>query len=115
MNGSKRPWGEYEILLDSDYCKVKRITVNPKQRLSYQYHHKREENWTIVIGEATITLDDELFILRPGQSVKIIRGAKHRVENTQDDHDLIFIEVQTGDYFGEDDIVRLSDDYGREE
>ena len=114
MNGEKRPWGEYEILLDSEHCKVKRITVNPKQRLSYQYHHKRDENWTVVMGEALVTLDGKPVILRPGHSVKIDKGVKHRVENTQDDHDLVFIEVQTGDYFGEDDIVRLSDDYGRE-
>ena len=109
----KRPWGEYEILLDTDYYKVKRITVNPKQRLSYQYHDKRDESWTVVTGQANITLDGEVKILRPGQNITIKRGQKHRVENNQDDHDLVFIEVQTGDYFGEDDIVRLYDDYGR--
>jgi len=109
----KRPWGEYEVLLNAESCKVKRITVNPKQRLSYQYHDKRDESWTVVVGQADVTLDGEVKILRPGQNITIKRGQRHRVENTQDDHDLVFIEVQTGDYFGEDDIVRLSDDYGR--
>ena len=110
---AKRPWGEYEILLCTEYYKVKRIIVNPKQRLSYQYHDKRDESWTVVVGQANVTLDGEVKILRPGQSITIKRGQKHRVENNQDDHDLVFIEVQTGDYLAEDDIVRLSDDYGR--
>lgn len=110
---AKRPWGECESLLDTEYYKVKRITVKPKLRLSYQYHHERDESWTIVHGQANVTLDGEIKILRPGQSIIIKRGQKHRVENNQDDHDLVFIEVQTGNYLAEDDIVRLSDDYGR--
>ena len=109
----KRPWGKYEVLIDSDYCKVKRITVNPGGRLSYQYHYKRSEVWTIVAGIATITLDDEVNWYDYGKSVKIPQGMKHRVENKEQD-DLIFIEVQHGLSFDETDIVRIEDDYNRE-
>ena len=113
MSESSRPWGRYEILLDDEFCKVKRIIVKPGQRLSYQSHQKRDETWTVVLGEALITINDSDMVFRTGQTIKIPRKSKHRVENIQDDHDLVFIEVQTGDYFGEDDIVRYSDDYGR--
>ena len=108
----QRPWGKYEILLDTDYCKVKRITVNPGGRLSYQYHHKRSEVWTIVAGIATITLDDEVNWYDYGKSVKIPQGMKHRVENKEQEP-LIFIEVQHGSSFDETDIVRIEDDYNR--
>jgi len=108
----ERPWGKYEVLIDSDYCKVKRITVNPGGRLSYQYHYKRSEVWTVVAGIATITLDDEINWYDYGKSVKIPQGMKHRVEN-KEEKPLIFIEVQHGTYFGEDDIVRIEDDYDR--
>ena len=108
-----RPWGCYEILHEEKNCKVKRITVKPGERLSYQYHHKRSEAWVIVQGYATVTLDDEYIVYKNGEIVDIPVGTKHRVENRQDE-DLKFIEVQTGTYFGEDDIVRLEDDYGRE-
>lgn len=109
----ERPWGKFEILVDSDYCKVKRITVKPGGRLSYQYHYKRSEVWTVVAGIATITLDDKVNWYDYGKTVKISQGTKHRVENKEDE-DLIFIEVQHGSYFGEDDIVRIEDDYNRE-
>ena len=108
-----RPWGSFEILLDTEYCKVKRIIVKPKQRLSYQCHYKRDECWVIVQGEATVTLDDKIHTFIEGQVVQIEYGTKHRVEN-KTDKDLIFIETQTGTYFGEDDIVRIEDDYGRD-
>lgn len=108
----ERPWGKFEILVDSDYCKVKRITVNPGGRLSYQYHYKRSEAWTIVAGIATITLDDEINWYGYGKTIKIPQGMKHRVENKEQEP-LIFIEVQHGSYFGEDDIVRIEDDYNR--
>mgnify|MGYP001160825629 FL=1 len=108
----KRPWGMFEILLDSDNCKVKRITVKPGGRLSYQYHHKRSEVWTIVSGEAYMLLNDELSLHTYGETIFIPQGTKHRVENKGQD-DLVFIEVQHGSYFGEDDIVRIEDDYNR--
>ena len=107
-----RPWGSFEHLLDTNYCKVKRIIVKPNQRLSYQYHHKRSEAWVIVKGIATITLNDKENEYNEGEIVDIPVGMKHRVQNNSTE-DLIFIETQTGTYFGEDDIVRLSDDYGR--
>mgnify|MGYP003118582188 FL=1 len=108
-----RPWGSFEHLLDCGICKVKRIIVKPSGRLSYQFHHERNEVWVIVQGEATVTLDDEEKIFTETQIVEIPVGTKHRVEN-KGKEDLIFIETQTGTYFGEDDIVRLEDDYGRD-
>jgi mannose-6-phosphate isomerase len=112
MEIENRPWGSYEVLLDSENCKVKRITVNPNQRLSYQFHYKRQEQWTVIRGNLTILLDDEKVFRAPGESIKIPRGAKHRAWNETDEI-VQFIEVQTGEYFGEDDIVRIQDDYGR--
>ena len=109
-----RPWGEYQILLDDPKVKVKRIRVKPGQRLSYQYHEKRREVWTVVSGLLTIILEDDKLFRKEGQSVRIPLGAKHRAWN-ETDEDVIFIEVQTGTYFGEDDIVRLEDDYDRKE
>ena len=108
----ERPWGKYEVLLDVDNVKVKRITVNPGQRLSYQYHNKRKEQWTIVEGNLTIVLDDEKVFRNKGESITIPLGAKHRAWN-ENDEPVIFIEVQTGTYFGEDDIIRIEDDYAR--
>ena len=112
---SIRPWGRYEILLDTEYCKVKRIYVNPKQRLSYQYHHKRQEAWTVVQGVARVTLDDVETDFKAGETVLIPLGGKHRMANPSDKENMILIEVQTGTYFGEDDIVRIQDDYERDD
>ncbi len=108
-----RPWGYYEILIDEKNCKVKKITVKPGGRLSYQYHYKRSEIWVIVQGEAVATLDEIETVYRKGEVVVVPVGTSHRIENRQEE-DLKFIEIQTGTYFGEDDIVRLEDDYGRE-
>ncbi len=107
-----RPWGEYYILEDSEKTKVKRIVVNSGGRLSYQSHKRRSEYWVIVSGVARMTLDDLESDYKPGSVVVIPVGTKHRVEN-QGDQPLVFIEVQLGDYFGEDDIERFNDDYGR--
>ncbi len=107
-----RPWGTFEILHQEDRCKVKKIIVKPGGRLSYQYHQKRREAWTIISGMATITLDDVVEYYHYGENILIPQGTKHRVENQLED-DLVFIEVQTGSYFGEDDIVRIEDDYDR--
>ena len=109
----ERPWGSFENLLEEDYCKVKRIIVKPGQRLSYQYHYKRTEHWVIVQGNAVVTLNDKEQWFTEGMVVEIPVETKHRVEN-KGKEDLIFIETQTGEYFGEDDIVRSADDYGRE-
>ncbi len=107
-----RPWGSYTVLEDEKTHKVKRIVVKPEQRLSYQKHVHRSEHWFIVSGIANVTLDGKEIILRSGESVNIPLGAAHRIANPGD-KDLVFIEIQTGTYFGEDDIERLSDDYGR--
>ena len=108
-----RPWGTFENLLDTEYCKVKEIVIKKGGRPSYQYHHKRSEAWVVVQGEAVATLDGVETTYKVGEVVNVPVGTKHRVENRSDE-DLKFIEVQVGTYFGEDDIVRLEDDYGRE-
>jgi mannose-6-phosphate isomerase len=108
----ERPWGKFTILHETPKCKVKEIVVKPGERLSYQYHYHRAERWVIIQGEVTITIDDYDFNREAGEAIYIPKGAKHRIWNTGDE-DCIFIEVQTGTYFGEDDIVRLEDNYGR--
>ena len=107
-----RPWGLFENLLDSPICKVKRLTVNPGHHLSLQYHHKRSEHWVIVQGRATVQLEDETLYMESGQSIDIPLGVKHSLGNDTGE-DVIVIEVQMGSYFGEDDIVRVSDPYNR--
>tara|TARA_R110001599_G_C12090603_1_gene646002 strand:+ start:602 stop:949 length:348 start_codon:yes stop_codon:yes gene_type:complete len=107
-----RPWGSFENLLDTDYCKVKQIIIKPGQAPSYQYHFKREEVWTVVQGEGELKLDDILYPVVTGQTIHVPVKVKHQITNNSD-KDLIFIEVQMGEYFGEDDIVRLEDKYGR--
>ena len=108
----ERPWGKYFVLEDEPNYKLKRIEVNPGHRLSYQYHHHRQEFWTIVEGEAVVVLDEVEHVLKYGESIFIPLGAKHRIENRGTEI-LVFVEVQTGTYFGEDDIVRLEDEYDR--
>lgn len=108
----ERPWGSFTVLDEGAGYKVKRIEVLAGKRLSYQRHARRAEHWMVVAGEARVTLDDEEITLRAGQAIDIPVGAAHRVENPGDAR-LVFIEVQRGDYLGEDDIVRLSDDFGR--
>jgi mannose-6-phosphate isomerase len=112
MEFDHRPWGSYFVLEDAETHKVKRIEVKPKGRLSYQYHYKRSEVWTMVKGEAIVTLDGKRIPLNAGEVIEIPREAKHRIENLGDET-LVFIEVQLGTYFGEDDIVRIEDDYER--
>lgn len=112
MDFKDTPWGRWEVLLDSHICKVKRITVKPGQRLSLQKHFKRREFWTIVQGTATVTIDDVIQDYHEDQIAVIPQGAVHRIENRSSE-DVIFIEIQRGTYFGEDDIIRLEDDYGR--
>lgn len=109
---SQRPWGHYEVLSDEPDHKVKRITVLPGTRLSLQRHHRRSEHWHIIRGEAVVTLGQQDIALAAGESVDVPRGGVHRVANPGQE-DLVLIEVQRGDYFGEDDIERLEDDYGR--
>lgn len=108
-----RPWGHYIILDEAGYGKTKRIHVNPKQRLSYQSHEKRNELWVVQQGIGRVVLNDEPQDVKPGSIIGIPYGCKHRIENTHDLVPLVFIEVQYGSYFGEDDIIRYDDDYGR--
>ncbi len=108
----ERPWGSFTVLDEGEGWKVKRIEVLPGKRLSYQKHARRSEHWFIVQGTAKVTLDGEVIILKTGETVDIKVGAAHRVENPGDEL-TIFIEIQQGDYLGEDDIVRLDDDFGR--
>lgn len=108
-----RPWGSYTILDESDSFKVKRIEVLPGKRLSYQRHQKRAEHWFVVQGKAKVTLNDEEILVDAGRSIDIKLGDAHRVENPHGSELLVFIETQTGTYFGEDDIERLDDDFGR--
>lgn len=109
---SRRPWGFYEILSDKPDHKVKRITVYPGKRLSYQRHFRRSEHWYVLKGKAVVTLNDERIELSAGQSVNLPVNSWHRIQNPADTN-LVFIEVQTGSYFGEDDIERKEDDFGR--
>lgn len=108
----QRPWGRFWVLADAAECKVKRLEVDPSQRLSYQRHAQRREHWLVVTGVATITLDDVEHTRRVGESIDIAQGAWHRLANRGVEL-LTVIEVQLGEYFGEDDIERRSDDYGR--
>ena len=107
-----RPWGYFEVLMDTPEVKVKRIVVYPGKRLSLQRHKHRAEHWYIVSGEAVVTRREELIPLQMGEAVDIPQEAAHRIQNPGKT-DLTFIEIQTGDYFGEDDIQRLEDDFGR--
>jgi len=108
----RRPWGTYTVLDEGEGFKVKRIEVLPGKRLSYQKHARRAEHWVVVAGEAKVTLDDREVTVRAGEAIDVPTGAAHRVENPGA-APLVFIEVQRGDYLGEDDIVRLQDDFGR--
>ena len=107
-----RPWGRYYVIHDEPGYKLKRIEVNPAGSLSYQYHHKRSEAWTMVTGIGTITLDGVKKEYTAGETILIPQGTKHRIENFGTET-VVFIEVQTGSYFGEDDIVRIEDKYKR--
>jgi len=107
-----RPWGWYEVLSEEDDHKVKRICVNPGQRLSLQSHQMRNEYWVMIRGHGTITLGKTRAIAQPGEYFHIPVGVLHRIHNTGSEP-LVFIETQTGTYFGEDDIERFSDEYGR--
>jgi mannose-6-phosphate isomerase-like protein (cupin superfamily) len=108
----RRPWGYYEVLSDRSDHKVKRIVVYPGKRLSLQRHERRAERWTIISGSPIVTRFREEVRLEPGQSIDIPQGARHRIANPGDEP-VVFIEVQVGEYFGEDDIERFEDDFGR--
>jgi mannose-6-phosphate isomerase len=108
----ERPWGNFTVLDEGESYKVKRIEVLPGKRLSYQKHAQRAEHWMVVQGTARVTLDGEEIRLKTGEVVDIPAGSAHRIENPGEVK-MIFIEIQRGSYLGEDDIVRLQDDFGR--
>ncbi len=111
-SSAERPWGSWQVLDEGDGFKVKRIVVQPHQRLSYQTHAHRAEHWVVVSGRASCVIDGADVLLGPGESVDVAVGQAHRICNAEDDV-LVIVEVQLGDYTGEDDIVRLQDDYDR--
>ncbi len=110
----ERPWGSFTVLEDEVDYKVKRIEVLPGKRLSYQRHSRRAEHWFVVRGTAKVTLNGVNILVKAGGAIDIGVETAHRVENPDTSELLVFIETQTGDYFGEDDIVRLEDDFGRD-
>ena len=108
----QRPWGSWHVIGEGDGYKIKRIEVEPHRRLSYQFHEHRAEHWVVVSGKATCTIDGETTVAGPGDALDVAIGQAHRIANDEDEL-LVVIEVQLGHYTGEDDIVRLEDDYGR--
>ncbi len=111
-NRTDRPWGAFFILEDSNQAKVKRLVVNPGQRLSLQSHRHRDEHWIVVRGIANVTLDDRSVEMGYGDYVFVKRGTRHRIACVSEEP-VEIIEVQVGDSFAEEDITRYSDDYGR--
>ncbi len=112
LEHDERPWGSYTVLEDAPDHKVKRMEVLAGKRLSYQRHEKRSEHWFVVQGTGVVTIDGADHPVTKGTAIDIPLGAAHRMANTGAEL-LVFIEVQHGEYFGEDDIVRLEDDFGR--
>jgi len=112
FNIEYRPWGNYLVLADEPDHKVKRLTVLPGKRLSLQRHQRRIEHWYFMFGHGLVRVGDDEVEVGPGSSVDIPRQAMHRIANPGDEA-LVLIEVQRGDYFGEDDIERFEDDFGR--
>ena len=109
----KRPWGSYTVLSRGVGFQVKRLTVLPQKRLSLQWHHHRDEAWIVARGSALVTLDGDEISLGRGQTLIVPRTHHHRIANISSIDPLEIVEVQTGDYLGEDDIVRVEDDFNR--
>jgi mannose-6-phosphate isomerase len=112
LDREERPWGSWHVIDVNDGYKIKRIHVHPGCRLSYQTHRHRSEHWVVISGVATCLIDEQVIVARPGESVDVERGARHRLANDGTEP-LVIVEVQRGAYTGEDDIERLEDDYGR--
>jgi mannose-6-phosphate isomerase-like protein (cupin superfamily) len=112
MNFEERPWGNYTVLYTDENCQVKKLVVSPRKRISLQSHKYRAEHWFIVSGQGTAELDGKEIEVGPGDSIDIPIGSKHRISCGEGDL-LVFMEVQTGSSFAEDDIVRYEDDFAR--
>jgi mannose-6-phosphate isomerase-like protein (cupin superfamily) len=110
-----RPWGSYEILTSGPGFQTKRLTVKAEKRLSLQWHRHRDETWVVARGTARVTVGEEQHTLGRGETMFVARNIHHRIENISSVEPLEIIEIQTGDYLGEDDIVRVEDDFGRAE
>jgi mannose-6-phosphate isomerase-like protein (cupin superfamily) len=112
MNFEERPWGNYTVLYTDETCQVKKLVVNPGKRISLQSHKYRAEYWFIVSGQGTVVLESKETEATPGVSIDVSIGSKHRISSGKLEP-LVFIEVQTGSSFAEDDIARYEDDFGR--
>ena len=107
-----RPWGTYEVLYTHDNYKIKRIVVNPGKRLSLQKHLHRNEHWIVVKGEATVQVGEDIYLVKENESTYIKQEEKHRLSNNSETP-IVLIEAQVGSYTGEDDIIRIEDDFRR--
>ena len=114
LDSEERPWGSWHVIDVDEGFKIKRIHVNAHSRLSLQTHEHRSEHWVVITGTATCTVGDDTIVVHAEESIDVPQGAAHRIAN-EGDVELIIVEVQMGSYTGEDDIVRLEDDYGRHE
>jgi mannose-6-phosphate isomerase-like protein (cupin superfamily) len=112
MHFEERPWGNYTVLHTDEICQVKKLVVNPGKRISLQSHEFRAEHWFIVSGQGIAELDGKEVEMGPGDSIDVPISSKHRI-SCSSDGPLVFIEVQTGSSFSEDDITRYGDDFGR--
>ncbi|MDQ6687537.1 MAG: phosphomannose isomerase type II C-terminal cupin domain [Actinomycetota bacterium] len=112
LESEDRPWGSWHVVDVGAGYKIKRIHLAPGRRLSLQTHQHRSEHWLIISGTAICTVDDLVCTVGTGESIDVPLGARHRIAN-DGEQELVIAEVQLGDYTGEDDIVRLEDDYGR--
>ena len=113
MESQIKPWGSYEVLYEDENCKVKKLVVKPRQKLSLQYHYRRQEHWTCVSGVAEVFVGNQTGYMYPHDDIMVPYHANHQIANPSETDDLVIIEVQTGEYFGEDDIVRLEDPHDR--
>ena len=109
---TRRPWGTFEVLGDGEGYQVKRLTIQPGQAISLQYHEHREEHWVVVGGQGWAQIDDRIWSVAQSDSVRVLRERRHRLSNSGSE-DLVVIEVQLGEWLAEEDIVRLADEYGR--
>ena len=115
MESEIKPWGSYVVLHEDSNCKVKKLTVKPGKSLSLQFHYKRQEHWVCVAGVAEVTLNGQQGTMMPHDALFVQYHVNHQLSNPSQTEDLVIIETQVGEYFGEDDIVRLHDPYNREQ
>ena len=115
MESEIKPWGSYEVLYEDITCKVKKLIIKPSQSLSLQYHYKRQEHWVCVAGTGEVFVNGQAGTIHPHDALFVQYHVTHQLANPSTTEDLVIIETQVGEYFGEDDIVRLEDPYNRSE